>query len=69
MSTYRRQDGTELLVCDGCGNDDTGTKPDLTGAVKFDLTAELIAAGFPQGTSADVKDWCPQCSTSRRPAR
>lgn len=64
MSTYRKG-SEEILVCDGCGVDETGSKPDLTGFVKFDLTAELRAAGFPQGTAATVTDTCPACTAKR----
>ena len=66
MSTYRLKDGNEIIVCDGCGLGEDGAKPDLEGAAKFDLTAEMLAAGFPAGTSCDVQDWCPDCSAKRK---
>lgn len=65
MSTYRQPDGTEILVCDTCGKDPDGATPDLSKAVKFDLTAEMLAAGFPVGTRVDVRDTCPACNREK----
>lgn len=61
MTTYRFPDGTDVLVCDGCGLDAYGEKPDLAGAEPLDLTAAMLLYGFPPGTKVDAKDWCPKC--------
>lgn len=61
MATYRDASGAEVLVCDGCGITPDGTKPDLSALTKFDFTAEMRAAGFPEGTALNVLDHCPAC--------
>ena len=63
MAVYRNHDGTELLVCDGCGVAHDGSKPDIAALPKVDFTAEMLAAGFPPGTACNVKDYCPACNT------
>ncbi len=62
MAVYRKPDGTELLVCDGCGIAHDGTRADLSAMTKVDFSAEMIAAGFPEGTALDAKDYCPACN-------
>lgn len=62
MSTYILPNGDETVVCDTCGVDYTGSKPDLTHATKFDFTAEMLKSGFPQGASLSVTDTCPECT-------
>lgn len=62
MAVYRKPDGNELLVCDGCGIAHDGTRPDLSAMTKVDFSAEMIAAGFPEGTALNVKDHCPACN-------
>lgn len=68
MSTYRKPNGDEVLVCDTCGCGEDGTRPDLTGANKFDLNAELAAQGFPFGTTIEVRDTCPACTKKGKPS-
>lgn len=62
MTTYRTKDGAELLVCDTCGIDHTGAKPDITGATAVDVTAGMVANVFPAGTTCTVTDTCPDCT-------
>jgi len=61
VSVYRKSDGSETLVCDKCGESEDGTPVDST-MTKIDFTAEMLAAGFPQGTELSVTDTCPKCS-------
>lgn len=67
MSIWRKPDGEEIVICDGCGLAEDGTRPDLSHLVKLDLTAEMLAAGFPNGPALEVKDLCPECSARLSP--
>lgn len=62
MSIWRDQAGNEVTVCDTCGITGAGWFiHDATGFTKVDLTAEMLAAGFPQGTALECTDTCPDC--------
>jgi hypothetical protein len=69
MTTYIRRNKGEVLVCDGCGLDHTGVKPDLTGAKPVDFGARMRAAGFPPDTMLKVKDFCPACDRAGKAER
>ena len=62
MSIYRKADGSELVICDGCGIAADGTRPDVNRLEKVDLTAWMLAVGFPAGTKLNVEDHCPDCN-------
>ena len=62
MSVYRNKvTGERETVCDGCGISTLGIKLDPNEWEKVDLTAEMMRAGFPEGTALDVMDSCPDC--------
>jgi hypothetical protein len=62
MSIYKsKATGEEIVVCDGCGISERGTKLDPEWWEKVDFTAKMLKDGFPEGTALDVRDWCPDC--------
>ncbi len=61
MSIYRKADGAEIVICDGCGIAEDDTRPDIATLHKVDITAEAVAAGMPQGITIGVIDYCPDC--------
>lgn len=69
MTAYVLKDGREVVVCDGCGIDYSGRKPDLAGAKPVDHSARMLAAGLPRGTSLTVTDTCPECTAKERRAK
>lgn len=66
MTVYRKPDGDEIVVCDTCGISTEGDKADVSKLTAVDFTAEMLAAGFPQGTALSVKDTCPDCEAKRK---
>lgn len=64
MTIYKTKSGEEVVVCDDCGRTEDHLHPDMSQLTKVDLTAEMLAAGFPQGTELNVKDQCPACTRS-----
>lgn len=69
MTTYRNKDGAEIVVCDTCGIDYFGDKPDVSLLTKVDFTAEMMGLGFPDGTKLDVTDTCPDCEAAKPSGR
>jgi hypothetical protein len=74
MTTYTTPNGSELVVCDGCGIDHDGNKPDVSRLKKAvdeteELRAHLSAAGFDpvtvKGCAIKVSDYCPDCKSRR----
>jgi hypothetical protein len=62
MSIWRDATGNEVVVCDMCGITENGWFiHDTTGFTQVDLTAEMLKAGFPQGTALECRDICPSC--------
>lgn len=67
MSIWQDAQGNCVVVCDTCGITETGWFiHDTTGFVQVDLTAEMLAAGFPQGTKLQCRDTCPDCNQKGR---
>lgn len=63
MSIWKDAEGNEVVVCDNCGITEYGSH-DKSGLTKVDLTAEMLAAGFLQGTALECQDTCPNCEAS-----
>jgi hypothetical protein len=62
MSIWRDAAGIEVLACDTCGITENGWFiHDADGFTQVDLTAEMLKAGFPQGTELVRRDTCPSC--------
>lgn len=77
MTTYSKPDGTEIVVCDGCGIAKDGSRPDLAALSKVDHSAGLqahlnttIGSGAGDGAALSIRDYCPPCDVKRkRPAQ
>jgi hypothetical protein len=66
MSVYKNKaTGDELVVCDGCGISELGTKLSPEEWEKVDFTARMASEGFPDGTALEVLDSCPDCAESK----
>jgi hypothetical protein len=74
MTTYTTPSGKEIVVCDACGVDHDGNRPDVSKLTKAfdeteDLRAHLSAAGFDpaavKGCAIKVSDYCPDCRDRR----
>ncbi|CAN1721961.1 protein of unknown function [Hyphomicrobium sp. 1Nfss2.1] len=65
MSIYRKADGSEIIICDGCGIAEDDTRPDLATLMKVDVTAEAVAAGMPSGIMIGIIDHCPDCQVRK----
>ena len=61
MSIWKDLAGNDVIVCDTCGITERGSH-DKTGLAKIDLTAGMLAQGFPQGTELECRDACPACT-------
>lgn len=62
MSIWRDAAGNEVVVCDMCGITKNGWFIHDTVGFQIDLTAEMLKAGFPQGTAVVCRDICPDCT-------
>jgi hypothetical protein len=65
VTIYATKLGEEVVVCDGCGIAQDGTRPDLAALRKINHNDALRLAGLPAGTTLNIRDYCPPCRIKR----